>query len=319
MVNEMTHIDKIMAFGQRVVDNLNAKGVNAELSDGALTLADKILDISTDTITFITSIVLSTPQDRYNQYDTININALLSTSRQNQGVILHGLLENGTIVIKENGQTLENITTNSNGIATYTIDEAEVGNYTYTAHYAGNTYFLASTSNQLNIQVIANHLAVIYKNRANYYYNGGSPNFTSFSNGILTASTTSGSVVLVPFTDQTDWEIEFDLWIDKGQNGFFYVGSRTCFSVGRNQNAKIEFQRNINGTKTTLQKFDNIFIDDWQRWNIKYTNGYFSVTIDGTTMNCDTQINDVLPYIGLRKYTNGDMRIKDFNVIEAIE
>ena len=205
MVNEMTHIDKIMAFGQRVVDNLNAKGVNAELSDGALTLADKILDISTDTITFITSIVLSTPQDRYNQYDTININALLSTSRQNQGVILHGLLENGTIVIKENGQTLENITTNSNGIATYTIDEAEVGNYTYTAHYAGNTYFLASTSNQLNIQVIANHLAVIYKNRANYYYNGGSPNFTSFSNGILTASTTSGSVVLVPFTDQTDW------------------------------------------------------------------------------------------------------------------
>lgn len=43
----MTHIDNIIALGNKIVDNLNTMGVSASFNDGALTLADKILDIQT--------------------------------------------------------------------------------------------------------------------------------------------------------------------------------------------------------------------------------------------------------------------------------
>ena len=40
-----SHINNIKAFGNRIVGNLNAMGVCASFNDGALTLADKILDV----------------------------------------------------------------------------------------------------------------------------------------------------------------------------------------------------------------------------------------------------------------------------------
>ena len=42
-----THEQKLRAFGERIVRNLNICGVDADFNDGALTLADKILDITT--------------------------------------------------------------------------------------------------------------------------------------------------------------------------------------------------------------------------------------------------------------------------------
>ena len=52
-----THIDNIQALGEKIVENLNTMGVEAEFSDGALTLADKILDIDTTDYTTLKSIL----------------------------------------------------------------------------------------------------------------------------------------------------------------------------------------------------------------------------------------------------------------------
>jgi len=45
--NNITHIERLEKLGNKLVTNLNTMGVNAKFSDGALTLADKILNIST--------------------------------------------------------------------------------------------------------------------------------------------------------------------------------------------------------------------------------------------------------------------------------
>ena len=250
----MTHIDKVMAFGQRVADNLNTMGVEAELNDGALTLADKILDIGSDNLT--TSLTLSSDAMEYYQYDTINLTATLQACKTGT-IDLNGTLEGATVTFKKGNTILQNSITNANGVASISIPDAEVGIDAYNAYFTRVGEYGNANSNILILQVKANYLATVYRNRNNYYYNGASPNFTSFENGILTATTNSGSVILTPFTENTDWEISFDLWIDKAGNGFFYLGSNPCFSVGKNLNGKLEFQRNTSGTKTILEQFEN--------------------------------------------------------------
>lgn len=155
-----THIEKIQALGNKMVENLNKQGVSASFEDGGMTLANKILDIKP----FTTTISLSS------DYTDIPINARLPNG---QPLIIHlnGTLRaqyNDTYIninvpiknapntwIQEPNDTTTIVNPDSYGnfSSTYRVDTFPLGTYTYKSVFQGTSFYPQCQSSEVTITV----------------------------------------------------------------------------------------------------------------------------------------------------------------------
>lgn len=160
-----THIEKIQALGNKMVENLNKQGVSASFEDGGMTLANKILDIKP----FTTTISLSS------DYTDIPINARLPNG---QPFIIHldGTLRaqyndtyiNINVPIKDapntwiqepnDTTTIVNPDSYGNFSSTYRVGTLPLGTYTYKSVFQGTSFYPQCQSSEVTITVRRHHI-----------------------------------------------------------------------------------------------------------------------------------------------------------------
>lgn len=160
-----THIEKIQALGNKMVENLNKQGVSASFEDGGMTLANKILDIKP----FTTTISLSS------NYTDIPVNARLPNG---QPLIIH---LDGTLKVQYNDSyinvnvPIENAPNTwiqePNGTTTivhpdsygnfgfsYRVGTFPLGTYTYKSVFQGVSFYPQCQSSEVTIIVRRHHI-----------------------------------------------------------------------------------------------------------------------------------------------------------------
>ena len=160
-----THIEKIQALGNKIVENLNKQGVSASFEDGGMTLANKILDIKP----FTTTISLSS------DYTDIPVNARLPNG---QPLIIH---LDGTLKVQYNDSyinvnvPIENAPNTwiqePNGTITivhpdsygnfgfsYRVGTFPLGTYTYKSVFQGVSFYPQCQSPEVTITVRRHHI-----------------------------------------------------------------------------------------------------------------------------------------------------------------
>ena len=160
-----THIEKIQALGNKMVENLNKQGVSASFEDGGMTLANKILDIKP----FTTTISLAS------DYTDIPVNARLPNG---QPFIIHldGTLKtqyndsyiNVNVPIKdapntwiqEPDGTTDIVHTDSYGnfSSSYRVGTLPLGTYTYKSVFQGTSFYPQCQSSEVTITVRRHHI-----------------------------------------------------------------------------------------------------------------------------------------------------------------
>ena len=160
-----THIEKIQALGNKMVENLNKQGVSASFEDGGMTLANKILDIKP----FTTTISLSA------DYTDIPVNARLPNG---QPFIIHldGTLKtqyndsyiNVNVPIKdapntwiqEPDGTTDIVHTDSYGnfSSSYRVGTFPLGTYKYKSVFQGTSFYPQCQSSEVTITVRRHHI-----------------------------------------------------------------------------------------------------------------------------------------------------------------
>jgi len=155
ITNDTTTLNGALSeLGETMASNLVTKGVSgATASDGLTTLAGKILNVpSGGGISLTTSILLTS--DKVSTEDTATLTCLLSATYDDTSqtdMDLRGVIKNGTITIKDtDNNIIGTCITDSEGIATYTINLSETT--TYQASFTGTTTYSSSTSNTVTIE-----------------------------------------------------------------------------------------------------------------------------------------------------------------------
>ena len=148
-----SHIDKIRALGERMVGNLNAMGVSASFSDGALTLADKILDVPG--LVLDTNISWVSDVSEVSVGQTVNFSGMLFAYHNDAGSNLDfcGTIRNLTLKLY-NGQTLVGTAvTDNDGRFSYQFTAATAGTYNFTMVCESGDNFNGCTSSVITIRV----------------------------------------------------------------------------------------------------------------------------------------------------------------------
>lgn len=142
-------------------NNLSSMGVDATYSstDGVIGLIDKITNIapSVGGLELATSITLEKNLSIVAMNSTVILSATVNgdyddTSQTN--IDLKGYLQGATVTFKEGSTILGTAITNSNGIATYTINNITTGSHTYTALFDGAGTYYDSATQTITFNVI---------------------------------------------------------------------------------------------------------------------------------------------------------------------
>ena len=207
----MTHIDNIRALGNRIVTNLNTMGVSASFSDGALTLADKILDIESADLSNV--LLLYADKKIISKDETLELYSLYLEDGlpvSNETITFTVKDKNDTIV-----ETLTG-TTNTDGIA----------NVSYLGKGTGDINIQASTNNSIILSktYVIEDYAWIPKldgTETKRQISGS----TSINNGIMSG----GSSYITSFSidNSKDWEITLDAKFSGNGCGVVIVKSGT--------------------------------------------------------------------------------------------
>ena len=194
----------LVELGETVADNLVSMGVTgADASDGLTTLAGKILDIapSVGGITPSVSIDISKTPSTVYVHDSILLSAKVNADYDDSSQVdvdLKGVLQGATVTFKNGNTTIGTAVTGADGIATYTLSNMGVGNYSITAHFDGsNTDYESATSSALTFTV--NHNYSLAFSQSSYTASGGSCTVecTLLDNGVAVSGET------VTFSDGT--------------------------------------------------------------------------------------------------------------------
>ena len=163
MTNDTTTVSGAL---QECIDhlenNLSSMGVDATYSstDGVIGLIDKITNIapSVGGLSLTTSITLTKDKNILTAQDTVTLYATVNadyddTSQTN--IDLKGFLQGATVTFKENNSTIGTGITDSNGVASISIQDITSGNHTYTAHFDGSGTDYQSATGTITVEVLA--------------------------------------------------------------------------------------------------------------------------------------------------------------------
>ena len=161
MTNDTSKLDgALMELGDTMADNLVAMGVTgASASDGLTTLANNILDIapSVGGITPTVSIDLSKSPTLICRGATVDIMALVHADYDDTSqtdVDLKGYLQGATVTFKNGNTGIGYAVSDNDGIATLTINDIAMGNYSIVGSFDGTgTDYESATSSALAFTV----------------------------------------------------------------------------------------------------------------------------------------------------------------------
>lgn len=162
MTNDLTTLSgALLEMKDHLENNLSSMGVDATYSstDGLIGLIDEITNIapSVGGLELTTSITLEKNLLIVAEDDNVVLSATVNgdyddTSQTN--IDLKGYLQGATVTFKEGNNILGTAITNTNGIATYTINNITSGTHTYTAIFngTGTDYNSATQTITFNVE-----------------------------------------------------------------------------------------------------------------------------------------------------------------------
>lgn len=161
MTNDTSKLDgALMELGDTMADNLVAMGVSgASASDGLTTLANNILNIapSVGGITPTVSIDLSKSPTLICRGATVDIMALVHADYDDTSqtdVDLKGYLQGATVTFKNGNNSIGYAVSDNDGIATLTINDIAMGNYSIVGSFDGTgTDYESATSSAMTFTV----------------------------------------------------------------------------------------------------------------------------------------------------------------------
>lgn len=136
-----------------VVNNLTSKGVSCSMENGMTTLANKILDIQSGTVTHDYDVSLNLSSDDVVLGNDIILTATLNANIDNTTVDLDGEISGATVKFYLNNTLLGTSNTNSQGVATYNYTPSDVGDYTFHTVFDGADDFDDATSSDVTVSV----------------------------------------------------------------------------------------------------------------------------------------------------------------------
>ena len=166
MTNDTTTIaGALQECIEHLENNLSSMGVDATYSsaDGVIGLIDEITNIapSVGGLELATSITLEKNQPIVASNSNVVLSATVNgdyddTSQTN--IDLKGYLQGATVTFKEGNTTLGTAITDSNGIATYTINNITTGNHTYSALFDGTGTYYDSATQTITFTVVSDYI-----------------------------------------------------------------------------------------------------------------------------------------------------------------
>ena len=136
-----------------VVNNLTSKGVSCSMENGMTTLANKILDIQGEPVTYDYDVSLNLSSDDVMLGDDIVLTATLNADIDNTTVDLDGAISGATVKFYLGSTLLGTSNTNSQGVATYNYTPNTTGDYTFHSVFDGADNFDDAESNTVNVSV----------------------------------------------------------------------------------------------------------------------------------------------------------------------
>ncbi len=276
-----SHIEKIQTFGNRIVSNLNNMGVSASFNDGALTLADKILDINN----FKNGLFIKTNDNITQTGNTLWIIAIPLDNNK----LLSEKYE--TVDFYLNGNTLiDSVSTDDWGIASTTLLGAGLGECTIHAEYNGEA------SEQINFfDYIKYDKGTLSSHNDNIWIS--TSNITRYDEYSVITST---AVILQYISISGNIVIEFDIMTD--------------------QSASSQLGRISTGTTQILTFSLNslrLTVNEWHHLKIEINNNYCTIS---NSENTTTNSGDVTNFnrIGLRANANAKTYFKNVKIYRKI-
>ena len=305
-------------LGTTMASNLVSMGVtDASASDGLTTLANSILDIapSVGGITPVVTIDISkTPSGTVYSGDTVLITCKVNADYDDESVTdidLHGYLQGATLTIKNNNTTLGTCVSDSTGIATYTISNIAIGNYSITAHFDGTgTDYESATSTALTFTVTTApdwyDAGVTGNSKASQYGNFGStPTINVDSAGTWITSSQGERWATIPITiNSNDDFILQSTYI--GRNGY---GSFIELSTASNKRTDVVYYNPP--TDTWLIQYNGsdhntgkpLTATTGSTLKLERSNGTCTFTIDNETIA--TWSSTASGYLAMESYQDG--------------
>ena len=160
-----THIEKIQALGNKMVENLNKQGVSASFEDGGMTLANKILDIKPFTTTIsLTSDYTDIPLDARlpnGQPFIIHLDGTLKAQYNDSYINVNVPIKDAPNTwIQEPDGTTDIVHTDSYGnfSSSYRVGTFPLGTYTYKSVFQGASFYPQCQSSEVTITVRRHHV-----------------------------------------------------------------------------------------------------------------------------------------------------------------
>lgn len=142
-----------LAVKSIVVNNLTSKGVSCSIENGMTTLANKILDIQGEPVTYDYDVSLNLSSDDVYLGDDITLTSTLNADIDNTTVDLDGILRGATVKFYLGSTLLGTSNTNSQGVATYNYTPNTTGDYTFHSVFDGADDFDGATSSDVTVSV----------------------------------------------------------------------------------------------------------------------------------------------------------------------